>query len=160
MPIQVGADAPDFELASNELEDGKPGRKIKLSDFRGKRNVVLAFYPLDFSPVCSGEHSCFREDFSELEASGAQVLGISVDSKWSHVAFAKQMGLKYPLLADFHPRGEVASKYGLYLADRGTTARATVIIDTRGKVAWIKQEELPQARDNKKILEVLRTLNA
>jgi peroxiredoxin len=160
MSIQMGAEAPDFELASNELEDGKPGKKIKLSDFRGKKNVVLAFYPLDFSPVCSGEHACFREDFSELEKSGAQVLGISVDSKWSHFAFAKQMGLKYPLLADFHPRGEVASKYGLYLPDRGTTARATVIVDTRGKVAWVKQEEAAQARDDKKILEVLRTLNA
>jgi peroxiredoxin len=158
MAIQVGAEAPDFELASNELENGQPGKKIKLSDFRGKKNVVLAFYPLDFSPVCSRENECFREDLSELEKSGAQVLGISVDSKWAHFAFAKQMGLKYPLLADFHPRGDVASKYGLYLADKGITARATVIVDKTGKVAWVRQEETSQARDNKVIFEELRKL--
>ena len=71
------------------------------------------------------------------------MLGISVDSVWTHMAFAKQMGLKYPLLADFQPRGDVASKYGLYLADKGITARATVIVDKKGKVAWVKQEEIP-----------------
>jgi peroxiredoxin len=158
MPIQVGEQAPDFELPSNELVNGAPGKVIKLSDYRGKKNVVLAFYPLDFSPVCSGEHACFREDFSALEKGGAQVLGISVDSKWTHFAFAKQAGLAYPLLADFQPRGDVASKYGLYLADKGFTARATVIVDKSGKVAWIKQQELPQPRDNKVILEELSKL--
>ncbi|HZU85740.1 MAG TPA: peroxiredoxin [Polyangiaceae bacterium] len=160
MPIQVGAEAPDFELPSSEPDaSGRPGKKIKLSDFRGKKSVVLAFYPLDFSPVCSGEHQCFREDFSELERAGAQVLGVSVDSVWAHQAFAKQMGLKYPLLADFQPRGEVAKKYGLYLEDKGITARATVIVDKLGKVAWVKQEEVPQARDNRKILEELRRVS-
>jgi peroxiredoxin len=160
MAIQVGAEAPDFELPSSELEaSGQPGKKIKLSDFRGKKNVVLAFYPLDFSPVCSSEHQCFREDLSELEQAGAQVLGISVDSKWTHLAFAKQMGLKYPLLADFQPRGAVAAKYGLYLEPAGITARATVIVDKAGKVAWVHQEEIPKARNNKDILEQLRRLS-
>jgi peroxiredoxin len=158
MTIQVGADAPDFELPSSEIDNGRPGKKIRLSDFRGKKNVVLAFYPLDFSPVCSGENQCFREDFSAFESSGTQVLGISVDSVWTHMAFAKQMGLGYPLLADFQPRGEVASKYGLFFADKGITARATVIIDKKGKVAWVKQEEIPQARDNKLILAELAKL--
>jgi len=158
MTIQVGAEAPDFELPSNELENGRPGKKIKLSDFRGKKNVVLAFYPLDFSPVCSTEHACFTQDFSELEKAGAQVLGISVDSSWTHMAFAKQLGIKYPLLADFQPRGEVASKYGLFLADKGITARATVIVDKQGKVAWVKEQEIPEARDNKAILGELRKL--
>jgi peroxiredoxin len=158
MTIQVGAEAPDFELPSNELENGRPGKKIKLSDYRGRKNVVLAFYPLDFSPVCSTEHACFVEDFSELEKSGAQVLGISVDSAWAHAAFAKQLRLQYPLLADFQPRGAVAEKYGLYLADKGITARATVIVDKAGKVAWFKQQEIPQARDNKVILEQLHKL--
>jgi peroxiredoxin len=161
MPIQVGAEAPDFELESSELVDGKPGKKIRLSEYRGKKNVVLAFYPLDFSPVCSKENECFREDLSELEKSGGQgtqLLGISVDSKWAHFAFAKQMGLKYPLLADFNPRGDVASKYGLYLADKGITARATVIVDRAGKVAWVKVQEIPEARDDKQILAELRKL--
>ena len=157
MIIQVGAQAPDFELPSSELENGRPGKKLKLGDYRGK-NVVLAFYPLDFSPVCSGEHACFVTDHSELEKAGAQVLGISVDSAWAHLAFAKQLGLKYPLLADFNPRGAVADKFGLYLADKGITARATVIVDRTGKVAWVKEQEIPEARDNKVILEQLKKL--
>ena len=73
MAIQVGTQAPDFELPSSELENGKPGKKLKLSDYRGKKNVVLAFYPLDFSPVCSSENECFREDFSQFDSAGAQV---------------------------------------------------------------------------------------
>ncbi|HEY6458634.1 MAG TPA: redoxin domain-containing protein, partial [Polyangiaceae bacterium] len=133
MAIQVGAEAPDFELPSNLLDNGRPGKKVRLSDYRGKKNVVLAFYPLDFSPTCSSENECFRADFSEFEKAGAQVLGISVDSAWTHMAFAKQMRLEYPLLADFQPRGDVASKYGLFLADKGITARATVIVDKKGK---------------------------
>jgi peroxiredoxin len=158
MAIAIGSDAPDFELPSNELDNGRPGKKIRLSDYRGKKNVVLAFYPLDFSPVCSNEHTCFVEDFSALEKVDAQVLGISVDSTWAHLAFAKQMHIKYPLLADFQPRGEVATKYGLYLADKGITSRATVIVGKNGKVAWVKEEEIPQARDNKRIIEELRKL--
>ncbi|HLK38497.1 MAG TPA: peroxiredoxin [Polyangiaceae bacterium] len=158
MTIQVGAEAPDFELASNELENGRPGKKVRLSDYRGKKNVVLAFYPLDFSPVCSKEHACFVEDHSELEKAGAQVLGISVDSTWTHAAFANKLGLKYPLLADFFPRGDVAAKYGLYLADKGITGRATVIVDKQGKVAWVKEQAIPEARDNKLVLEALGKL--
>ena len=158
MPIAIGTTAPDFELPSNLLENDRPGKKVRLSDYRGKKNVVLAFYPLDFSPVCSGENQCFREDFSAFEKAGAQVLGISVDSTWTHMAFAKQMGLTYPLLADFQPRGDVASKYGLFHAEKGITARATVIVDKQGKVAYVKQQEIPEARDNKVILAELAKL--
>jgi peroxiredoxin len=156
--IAIGSEAPDFELPSNELDNGRPGKKVHLRDYRGRNNVVLVFYPLDFSPVCSGEHKCFVDDSTALEKAGAQVLGISVDSTWTHMAFAKQMNIKYPLLADFQPRGAVASKYGLFLADKGITSRATVIIDKNGKVAWAKEEEIPQARDNAKIIEELRKL--
>ena len=159
MPIAVGAEAPDFELPSSELDNGKPGKKIKLSDFRGKKNVVLAFYPLDFSPVCSSENECFRNDFSDFEKTGAQVLGISVDSVWTHAAFARHLKLGYPLLADFNPRGDVAAKYGLFLADKGITARATVVVDKNGKVAWFKQQDIPQARANAEILQALGKLS-
>jgi peroxiredoxin len=158
MAIQVGAEAPDFELPSSEIDNGRPGKKIKLSDYRGKKNVLLAFYPLDFSPVCTNENTCFREDFSEFEKAGTQVLGISVDSAWTHLAFAKQLHLTYPLLADFQPRGAVAEKYGLFLADKGITARATVLVDKAGKVAWVKQQEIPEARDNKLILAEIAKL--
>lgn len=157
--IQVGTEAPDFELPSNELTpEGKPGKKIKLSDFRGKKNVVLAFYPLDFSPVCSKEHECFREDAVRLEGADAQVLGISVDSHWAHLAFAKQMGIEYPLLADFHPKGAVADKYGLYSSEKGLTHRATVIVDKAGKVAWAADHGMGNQRDDAAILEQLKKL--
>lgn len=158
--IEVGKDAPDFELKSSEATpDGKAGKTIKLSDYRGKKNVVLAFYPLDFSPICSKEHGCFKEDLSALEQADAQVLGISVDSHWTHHAFAKSMGLGYPLLADFHPKGAVASQYGLYEADKGITSRATVIVDKSGKVAWTEDHGLGNPRDDAKILEALKKLS-
>jgi peroxiredoxin len=157
--IAIGTEAPDFELPSNETTpEGRPGKKIKLSDYRGKKNVVLAFYPLDFSPVCSGEHGCFREDGSKLSAANAQVLGISVDSVWSHHAFAKQMSLGYPLLADFHPKGAVAKQYGLFEEERGFTSRATVIVDKAGKVAWAANHGVSNPRDDQAILAELGKL--
>jgi peroxiredoxin len=155
--IAIGAEAPDFELPSSELlPEGKPGKVIRLRDYRGKKKVVLAFYPLDFSPTCSKEHGCFKDDAVRLDGADAQVLGISVDSAWAHQAFAKQMGITYPLLADFHPKGAVAETFGLYNAARGFTARATVIIDKAGKVAWA-QEHTDQ-RDDQVILAELSKL--
>jgi len=161
MAIQVGAEAPDFELPSSETgPEGKPGKPIKLSDYRGKKNVILAFYPLDFSPVCSKEHACFKEDLSSLQETGdAQVLGISVDSKWSHHAYAKQMGLSYPLLSDFHPKGAIAEKYGMYLPNAGMSGRATILIDKSGKVVWVREQPLGEPRDNTLILEELKKLS-
>ena len=157
--IAVGAEAPDFELPSSELqENGKPGKKIKLSDFRGKKNVVLAFYPLDFSPVCTGEMQCFRDDLKDLEGADAMVLGVSIDSAWTHAAFKKSLGLTFPLLADFHPKGSIAEKYGLYKADAGIGGRATVIVDRAGKVAYAKEQGIPEPRDNKAILAALAAL--
>jgi peroxiredoxin len=155
--IAIGTEAPDFELPSSELlPEGKPGKVIRLHDYRGKKNVVLAFYPLDFSPTCSKEHGCFKDDSVRLDGADAQVLGISVDSAWAHQAFAKQLGITYPLLADFHPKGAVAEKFGLYNAARGFTARATVIIDKAGKVAWAQEHS--DQRDDQVILAELKKL--
>jgi len=152
--IAIGTEAPDFDLPSNDLTpDGKPGKKVRLSDYRGKKNVVLAFYPLDFSPTCSKEHGCFKDDTVKFESADAQVLGISVDSAWTHQAFAKQMEVTYPLLADFHPKGAVAEQYGVYNADKGVTRRATILVDKAGKVAWA--QEHAEQRDDKSILEAL-----
>jgi peroxiredoxin len=155
MTIAIGTEAPDFELPSNLEEGGKPGKKIKLSDFRGKP-VVLAFYPLDFSPTCTKENACFRNDFGAFSGIGAQVLGISVDSAWTHAAFAKQHELPFPLLADFHPKGAVAKQYGLYFEQAGITKRATVVIDGAGKVAWAQEHPIGEQRDNKELLEAVR----
>ncbi len=158
-PIKVGVEAPDFELPSSELGDNdKPGKKIRLSDYRGKKNVVLMFYPLDFSPVCTGENQCFQRSMERYEAVDAQVLGISVDSAWAHAAFKSELGLTYPLLADFHPKGEVAQKYGLYLAETGITARATVVVGKDGLVKLVKVQQIPEPRANEQILQFLGTL--
>jgi peroxiredoxin len=155
MAIQVNQTAPDFELASNQLVDGRPGKKFKLSDLRGKP-VVLAFYPLDFSPTCTTENVCFRDDLSKFNELGAQVLGISVDSTWTHKAFAEAHKLSFPLLADFHPKGAVAKSYDLYNEAVGITKRATVVIDKDGKVAWVQEHE--KARSNDDLLSALRKL--
>jgi peroxiredoxin len=153
MTISVNQPAPDFELPSSDVDNGRPGKKYKLSDLRGKP-VVLAFYPLDFSPTCTKENVCFSDDLKRFESLGAQVLGISVDSAWTHAAFAKSLGVTYPLLADFHPKGAVAKAYGLYIEDKGMSKRATVVVDKSGKVAWVKEHA--EQRDNNELLEAIK----
>lgn len=148
MAIAVGQPAPEFALKDQSQKE------VKLSDFRGK-NVVLIFYPLDFSPVCTNEHACFVNDMKQFESLNAQVLGLSVDSAWAHKGFAEKMGINYPLLADFHPRGAVADKFGMYLADKGITGRAIVIIDKNGKVSWMKNYDIPVAPDIKEVSAAL-----
>ena len=151
-PIGVGKPAPDFTLKDQNQQD------VTLSSFRGKRNVVLAFYPLDFSPVCSKEHACFTSDLKDFDGLDAQVLGISVDSIWAHKAFAEHLKINYPLLADFHPKGAAAEKFGLYLADKGITNRATVIIDKQGVVRYVKLYDIPQQRANAELTAELAKL--
>jgi peroxiredoxin len=152
MAIEVGKPAPEFTLKDQSQKE------IKLSDFRGKSNVVLMFYPLDWSPVCTNEHACMVNDMKSFETLNAQVLGLSVDSVWSHKAFAEKMGIGYPLLADFHPRGAVAEKYGMYLADKGITGRAIFIIDKNGNVAWVKHYDIPTVPDIKEVAAALATV--
>jgi peroxiredoxin len=151
MPVKVGEPAPDFVLKGHDDKD------YKLSDFRGK-NIVLAFYPLDFSPVCTNEHSCFVDALKRFESLNAQIFGISVDSTWTHKAFAEKLGITYPLLADFHPKGEVARKYGVYLEDKGISARATVVIDKDGIVRYFEDHGIPNVPDVDKIAKVLEEL--
>lgn len=151
MPIEVGQKAPEFTLKDQNQKE------VSLKDLHGK-NVVLAFYPLDFSPVCSKEHACFHDDWSQFQGLNAEVLGISVDSAWAHKAFAEKLGIPYRLLADFHPKGAVAGKFGLYLEDKGITNRATVIIDKEGVVRYVKVYDIPQQRENKELVEALGKL--
>jgi peroxiredoxin len=150
MALQAGDPAPDFTLPSTI------GEKVTLSDYRGKKNVVLLFYPLDFSPVCSAENKQCAEMLPAKGAGEVQVLGISVDSLWAHKAFAAQQGISYPLLADFHPKGAVAQMYGVYLADKGLSARTAFIIGRDGKVKEIIRSDIPVARDIGKLLEKAR----
>src|ERR1700723_13325 len=149
MALTVGAAAPDFTLRDQNMKE------VKLSDDQGKKNVVVVAFPLDWRPTCSNEHMCFVNDMKDLEKLDAQVLGISVDSVWSHKAFAEKMGIHYPLLADFQPRGAVGDKFGVYLADKGITGRAIAIIDKSGKVAWFKNYDIPTLPDLKEVSDAL-----
>ena len=149
--VKIGDTAPDFTLKDQDQKE------VKLSDFLGKQNVVLAFYPLDWSPVCTGENKCLTDDFPKFEQLNSVVLGISTDSFFSHKAWADHLELKQTLLADFNR--EVVKKYGLFFEPLNCGKRATVIVDKNGKVAYVKVQEIKTARDDKEILDALKRLN-
>jgi len=124
-----GEPAPDFELTAAD------GTRTALRELRGAP-VVLAFYPADWSPVCSDQMALYNEVLGDFERLGARIFGISVDGRWCHRAFAESRHLRFPLLADFEPKGEVARRYGAYRAADGTTERALVVIDADGVIRW------------------------
>jgi peroxiredoxin len=128
-PLSPGTRAPDFTLLS------APASNVSLSSLRG-RPVILAFYPADWSPVCGDQMALYNEILPELQAFGAELLGISVDGVWCHQAFAQQRKLHFPLLADFEPKGAVAQRYGVYRSADGFTERALFVIDGAGVVRW------------------------
>jgi peroxiredoxin len=148
--IQVGDMAPDFTLKDQDQQD------VRLSDYRGKKNVVLCFYPLDWSPVCQTENKCLTDDFPSFQSADAEVFGISCDSFFSHKAWAEALGLKHRLLSDIHRT--VCKSYGLYYEPLNCAKRATVIVDKNGKVAYVKVQEIKTPRDDQEILAVLKTL--
>ena len=150
MSLQPGDAAPDFTLPATI------GDKVSLSDYRGKKNVLLLFYPLDFSPVCSVETRECAEMLPTRGADDVQVLGISVDSLWSHKAFAAQNGITYPLLADFHPKGAVAEKYGVYLPEKGISARTAFVVGKDGRIRDVVASDIPVGRDIGGLLEKAR----
>ena len=128
-PLVPGKEAPDFELSAT------PDQKVMLSEFRGQP-VILAFYPEDWSPVCSDQLALYQAVLPEFGKFNAELIGISVDSVWSHLAFAKDRNLHFPLLSDFEPKGEVARIYRVYRAKEGTTERALFVIDADGIIRW------------------------
>jgi peroxiredoxin len=127
--IEPGSPAPDFTLPDQD------GKQVSLSDFRG-RTVVLVFYPADFSPVCTDQLSVYEEVQPQLAEKGAALLGISVDSAFCHKAFQGHQNLTIPLLADFHPKGEVARSYGVYSDKYGVASRSLVLVGPDGTVEW------------------------
>jgi peroxiredoxin len=129
VPLPPGTEAPGFELPS------APDQTVSLAEFRGQP-VILVFYPEDWSPVCSDQLALYQELLPEFEKFNAALLGISVDGIWSHLAFAKDRNLHFPLLADFEPKGEVARTYQVYRATDGTSERALYVIDADGIVRW------------------------
>jgi peroxiredoxin len=134
--IEPGTTAPDFALPDQD------GNIVKLEDLRGQ-TTVLVFYPLDFSPVCTDQLNVYQEVLSELEEAGAKLYGVSVDSAYSHKAFQQHLGISIPLLADFHPKGEVAERYGVYIGKRGHNHRALVMIGPDLVVKWSHRAPTP-----------------
>jgi peroxiredoxin len=127
--IEAGSPAPDFTLSDQD------GNRVSLSDFSG-RTVVLVFYPADFSPTCTDQLSVYQEVLPQFEEAGATLLGVSVDNAFCHKAFQEHQGLSIPLLADFHPKGEVARAYGVWSDKYGVASRALVMVGPDGTVKW------------------------
>jgi peroxiredoxin len=134
--IAAGEPAPDFTLRDQD------GEEVSLADFRGQK-VLLVFYPMDFSPVCSDQLSIYQEVKPEIAAQGVTMLGISVDHPYAHKAFQEKLGVDTPLLADFEPKGEVARAYGSYLDGLGFANRTLVLVDEGGVVAWAHESPTP-----------------
>lgn len=149
MALQVGDVAPDFELPASG------NRVVKLSDFRGKKNVLLAFYPFAFSPVCSLQLPGLQQSLREFEALNTEVLGISVDSKHSSAAFAEHLKLDFPLLSDFNR--EVTTAYSV-LREGGFAERALFVIGKDGQIAYAHVNAIGEVPDNAPVFEVLRKL--
>ncbi len=127
--LQPGITAPDFTLRTT------PNQSISLNQYRGNP-VILVFYPADFSPVCGDEMTLFNELLPEFQRLNTEVMGISVDGVWCHLAFSKEKNLKIPLLADFEPKGEVAKKYGVYRKKDGIAERALFLLDKDGIIRY------------------------
>jgi peroxiredoxin len=124
-----GTVAPDFELRV------QPDRQVSLADLRG-RPLILAFYPADWSPVCGDQMALYNQVLPEFERYDAEIVGISVDGVWCHLAFAADRHLRFPLLADFEPKGEVAKRYGVYNDETGESKRALFVLDGDGMIRW------------------------
>ncbi|MEV7815711.1 peroxiredoxin [Streptomyces flaveolus] len=152
MAIQVGDKAPDFELKDNH------GRTVKLSDFRGRKNVVLLFYPFAFTGVCTGELCELRDNLPRFEDRDTMLLAVSNDSIHTLRVFAEQEGLEYPLLSDFWPHGNVSRAYGVFDEDKGCAVRGTFVIDKEGVVRWTVVNGLPDARDLNDYVQALDAL--
>ncbi|MDB5065789.1 MAG: bcp [Chloroflexi bacterium] len=148
MAVEVGSEAPDFTLKDEN------GKDVTLSDLRG-RNVVLMFYPLAFSPVCTQELKDISATAGRYQAANAEVLAVSVDSQYTLAAFKRDEDLSAHMLADFHPKGAVAQQYGTYMDGIGIAGRATYVIDKDGKVVHKVTSEVLQPRDQEEYLTAL-----
>jgi peroxiredoxin len=150
--LKIGAKAPEFALKSHD------GKEVKLSDYKGKKHVALAFYPACFTGVCTTQMKNYQNDLAKFEAAGAQILGVSTDTSFTQKAWADSMGgITFPLLSDFHPQGEVARKYGIYQED-GLNNRVIFVIGKDGLVKFIQDQERSTVPDNVVTLEALKKL--
>lgn len=144
MPIEVGTEAPDFVLKDQNNQE------VRLSDFRGKKTVLLVFYPLAFTGVCQGELCEVRDNLNQYVSDEVQVLTVSVDSVYAHKVWADQQNFQFPLLADFWPHGAVAQAYGVFNDTAGIANRGTFVIDKTGVVRFAEMNLPGEARDQER----------
>ena len=150
----IGSEAPDFEVLDNN------GQMVKLSSFRGQKNVLLLFYPFAFSGICTGELCELRDNFSQFERSDVELLAISVDSKFVQKQFAEHEGYKFSVLADFWPHGAVAKQFGVFIEDSGIANRATFVINKEGELVSKFITAPGQARSLDEYSKALASLNS
>ncbi len=153
MAVEVGDQAPDFELADQH------GTPVRLSALRGRKNVVLVFYPLAFSGVCTSEMCAMRDEFPEVSRDDVELLTVSVDSKYALRTWSDAEHYDFAMLSDFWPHGEVARAYGVFDEKRGSALRGTFIIDKDGVVRWKVVNPAPQARDIAEYQKALAALD-
>lgn len=150
--LSVGDMAPDFELASHR------GGSVSLSSLRGQRNLVIAFHPLAWTPVCANQMTNYERDREWFEAHDAHVLGISVDAGPTKIEWAKSLGgISFDLLSDFHPQGAVAAKFGV-ARDDGISERAVFVVDKQGVIAFSKVYDIPTLPDNAEVRQAIERL--
>ena len=152
MTVEVGDDAPDFEL------NDQTRSKVRLSSYRGKKNVVLVCYPSAITRVCTSELCAIRDSIADFDSDDVRTLAVSVDNSPALAQFAEQQGYTFPLLADFWPHGEVARSYGVLDEASGLALRGTFIVDKQGKVAYKVVNAIPDARDPDEYRKVLASL--
>jgi peroxiredoxin len=153
MSVEVGEQAPDFELKDQH------GTPVTLAGFRGKKNVVLVFYPLAFSGVCSSEMCAMRDDFPEVDREDVELLAVSVDSGFVLRTWAERDHFNFAMLSDFWPHGAVAKSYGVFDDEKGVATRGTFIIDKSGVIRWKVVNPIPQARDIAEYQKALASLD-
>ena len=153
MPLTVGDTAPDFELDSHK------GARVKLSGLRGRQNVIVAFHPLAWTPVCASQIKNYQTNLDWFRTHDTHVLGVSVDAVPAKVAWAQSLGgIDYDLLSDFHPHGAVAEEYGV-AREGGILERAIFVIDKRGKIVFMKVYDIPTLPDNAEVRQAIEQLS-
>lgn len=152
MPLAIGDEAPDFTL------NDQTRTPVTLSDFRGKKHVLLVFYPLAFSGVCTGEMCNLRDSLDSFRSDEVETLAISVDSSAATAAWATKEGFEFPLLSDFWPHGAVAQQYGVFDDERGLAVRGTFLVSKGGIISFVEANSIPEARDQQRWRQALAEL--
>jgi peroxiredoxin len=153
MALRAGEMAPDFEMTNHRRS------AVRLSDFKGRKNVVLAFHPMAFTPVCASMMTGYEKDLAQFDRADAVVFGVSTDPQPCKAGWATALGgVSFDMLSDFHPHGDVSQRYGVYREQDGLSERAVFVIDKTGRIAWSKVYDMDTLPDSAEIFTALETL--